>query len=117
MDTNKKYIDYEGLKEYHKLLKQWVLSEIEQVHGDITLEISTAINNALNKAQEEGTMNDIRSYSSSSEFPVPGVLGVQYVDESTSIEYQWIEDSSYEDGGYYTQINKTADKEDISNLF
>ena len=115
--TNKKYIDYEGLQEYHRLMKQWVIALLDKEHKDISTEIRLAIDNAFENAIDTGTMDDIRTYPTYNDFPEIGIPGVQYVDESNDIEYQWIIDAEHEHGGYYTQINKIATSEDIEDLF
>lgn len=119
--TSKKYVDYEGLKEYHNLLQQWVKDLIAESKTDIEAEVSVLIDNkisaAFQDAHDAGTVDDIRTFDSVSDFPVPGTEGVQYVDDSTGIEYQWVEDDTEPDGGHYIQINSIASKEDIGDLF
>lgn len=117
VSTNKKYIDYEGLQEYHRLMKQWVIALIEKEHSDISTEIQLAIDRALKNAVDTGIMDDVRTYPTYDDFPNVGIPGVQYVDESNNVEYQWIIDSEYEHGGYYTQINDIASAEDIEDIF
>lgn len=119
--TSKKYVDYEGLKEYHKLLQQWVKNAIEEAKSDIEADLDVIVDDKIIKAfqaaHDAGTVDDIRTFSSVSDFPVPGTIGVQYVDDSTGIEYQWVEDATEPDGGHYIQINSIASKEDIGDLF
>lgn len=89
-------------------------SEVDGLIDNLKAWVKEYLASALQQANEEGKINDIRVYDSYSLFPVPGIADIEYIDSSTGLEYHWVTDS---EGGHYEQVNKTVTSEDISQMF
>lgn len=94
--------------------KYYSKSEVDKLINDLKVWVKEYVTLALQQANEEGKINDIRVYDSYSLFPVPGVVDIEYIDSSTGVEYHWVLDDV---GGHYEQLNKTVSSEDISQMF
>ena len=88
---------------------------------DLLNQISTLVEDIIRNEKASGNMNDIRPYEDFDHFPGNSmnvyetpIVGVEYIDKATGLEYIWVET---QEGGRYQPMNAIATDTDIDNIF
>lgn len=103
-----------SLDHHHNSL-YYTKTEVDTLLANLKTWTEAKIAAALSSQADSGMTNDVRTYSTYSAFPNPGIPDVIYVDSATGVMYSWVEEVQGE--GAYRPLSQTVTPEEISGMF